>query len=403
MGAQIIISHVAKHHAYQTALASQGAGYLKRFFTSFFRKSEPDFKQRLLTSVMPERIIGKIGNRSEALLHDDLVRSIYLPEMLEQSPLRRIVGRYNMMNFKASLFDKIVSSDNLSCDIFHGFEGAVLHSMLKAKQQGAITILDQPIFHYETLRKILLEEYHRWGVKPPEFLIKDDLNITRKKQEIDESDYIFVPTERIKNDFERINKKAIVTQYGFEPSRFFATPKIDSVFRIIMVGILGYRKGVIYLLEAFKQLNLKNAELLLISPVDDDFKPVMAKYETWFKYLHTVPNSELPKYYSNASVFAFPSLVEGSAYVTYEAMACGLPVIASENAGTVVREGIDGFIIPIRDLEMLKEKILFLYKNESIRKEMGYNAGLHVRNFTWEKYRQNLVNIYQEILNKRNS
>jgi glycosyltransferase involved in cell wall biosynthesis len=403
MAFNVVVSHVAKHHAYQTALAAQENGSLKTFFTSFFRKKSPDVKQRLLTGIMPGRILSKIGNRTDPALNDDLVRSIYLPEMLEQSPLRGIMGHYNMMNLKSELFDRIVASRNLSCDIFHGFEGAVFHSMRKAKRQGAMTVLDQPIFYHETSRKILLEEYHRWKVSPPEFLTKDNVNIKRKQQEIASADYILVPTESIKKDFERINKKAFVTPYGFEPGRFFATPKTDSVFRIIMVGIMGYRKGVIYLLEAFKQLSLKNAELLLISPVDKDFKPMMAKYEHWFKHIHAVPNSELPAYYSNASVFVFPSLVEGSAYVTYEAMACGLPIIASENAGSVVRDGVDGFIVPIRDLEALKEKIVLLYENESLRKEMSHNSANHVKEFTWARYRRRLIEVYQEILNERRS
>jgi glycosyltransferase involved in cell wall biosynthesis len=66
----------------------------------------------------------------------------------------------------------------------------------------------------------------------------------------------------------------------------------------------------------------------------------------------------------------------------------------------VVRNNIDGFVIPIRDIETLKEKILFFYQNEDKRKEMGKSAREHVENFTWERYGERLIKFYQSICNK---
>jgi glycosyltransferase involved in cell wall biosynthesis len=82
-------------------------------------------------------------------------------------------------------------------------------------------------------------------------------------------------------------------------------------------------------------------------------------------------------------------------------MACGLPIIASENAGAVARDGKDGFIIPIKDIEILKEKILLLYENEELRRRMGESAAEYVKQFTWENYHKNIQCAYQEIF--RNS
>lgn len=396
----VILSHVARHHAYQTALALQEAGWLKQFYTSFYDEKNPPLKHRLLRALIPQSLSRKMNNRFQDGLDESKITSYYFPELLERTPLRELIGRYNMMNLKGELFDRRVAMQNLACDIFHGFEGAVLHSMRKAKKQGAVTILDQPIFHYLAIREILVEEYKKFNLEVPSFFKGRDVNIRRKEQEIEECDFILVPTQKIAEDFIRRGKpkdRVKCVQYGFDPERFFVGQKQDKIFRVLFVGIVGIRKGVYYLLEAFKQLNLKNAELVLVSPTDDEFKPILHRYDGLFRYIHSLPNSEVAKLYHQSSVFVFPSLAEGSAYVTYEAMASGLPVIVSENAGSVARDGKDGFVVPIRDIEALKEKILLLYENEELRRSMGESAAQYVKQFTWENYRKRLRETYKSI------
>ncbi|MFQ3598832.1 MAG: glycosyltransferase family 4 protein [Chloroherpetonaceae bacterium] len=398
---KVILSHVARHHALETAFALQSAGWLKQFYTSFYDEKNPPVKHRLLRTLIPKPLLSKVSNRYREGLDESKITSFYFPELLERTPMRRFIGRYNMMNLKGELFDRRVAIQNLECDIFHGFEGAVLHSMRRAKQQGAITILDQPIFHYLAIREILVEEYQKFQIEVPSFLKGRDINIRRKEKEIEEADFILVPTERIVQDFVQRGKpkeRIKCVQYGFNARRFFPGNKQDNIFRILFVGIVGIRKGVYYLLEAFKQLNLKNSELVLVSPVDEEFKPILHRYEGLFKHIHSLPNSEMSELFQNASIFVFPSLAEGSSLSTFEAMASGLPVIVSENAGSITRDGKDGFVVPIRDIEALKQKILLLYENEVLRREMGESAADYVKQFTWENYHKNIQRIYQEII-----
>jgi len=401
---RVILSHAGRHHAYETAFALQSAGWLKRFYTLFYDETHPSLKHRVLRSLIPESLTRKRSNRFRDGLDETKITSLYLPELLERSPLKYVFGSYNMMSLRGELFDRMVVMQDLECDIFHGFEGSVLYSLRKAKKQGAITILDYPIFHYATIREVLVDEYKSLKLEIPKFLLKNDMNIARKEQEISEADYIFVPTEKIANDFVRYGKareKIKCITYGYNPNRFFVGEKRDNVFRILFVGIIGVRKGVHYLLEAVKQLNLKNVELLLISPIDNEFKPILRRYEGLFKHIHSLPNESLVRVYQNSSILVLPSLIEGSSLVIYEAMACGLPIIASENAGAITRNGIDGFVVPVRDIEALKEKILLLYENEELRRKMGESAAEYVKQFTWENYHKNIQCAYQEIF--RNS
>lgn len=395
---KVILSHVARHHVYETAVALQSAGWLKRFYTSFYDEKQPSLKHLFLRSLIPKPLLNKVKNRYHQELDESKITSYYFPELLERTPIRRLVGNYNMMNLKGELFDRRVSMQDLECNVFHGFEGAVLHSMKKAKKQGAKTVLEYPIFHYQTIREVLTEEYRRFGLNPPIFFLKDDVNIRRKQQEIEESDFLLVPTEKISQDFILHGKspqQVFVTPYGFNAKLFFPKDKEEDIFRILFIGIIGFRKGVYYLLEAFKQLRLKHAELLLIGSIEEDFKPILAKYDGFFRYIQSLPHDKLSDIYRSSSVFVFPSLAEGSAYVTYEAMASGLPIIASDHAGAVTRSGVDGFIVPIRDINALKEKILALYENKDLRWKMGKNAAEYVKQFTWSNYREKIKEFYK--------
>jgi glycosyltransferase involved in cell wall biosynthesis len=112
-----------------------------------------------------------------------------------------------------------------------------------------------------------------------------------------------------------------------------------------------------------------------------------------------VPRAEVRRWFAQSDVFVFPSLAEGSALVTYEAMAAGLPVITTPNSGSVVRDGIDGFVVPPRDVEALAERILLLYRGSETRRQMGARGrALVAERYTWRHYRARLCGIYEALL-----
>ena len=83
--------------------------------------------------------------------------------------------------------------------------------------------------------------------------------------------------------------------------------------------------------------------------------------------------------------------------VVYEAAACGLPVIVSDHVGAQIRDGQDGFVVPIRDANAIAEKLVYLYGNEPARTRMGESARTHASQFTWQRYHDELVGHYREI------
>jgi len=165
----------------------------------------------------------------------------------------------------------------------------------------------------------------------------------------------------------------------------------------LFVGQISQRKGIKYLLEAFKNLRLEKAELVLMGDVIGSGEGLKA-YEGIFKHIKSVSYAELPKYYQSADIFVYPSLHEGSALAIYEAMASGLPIITTHNSGSVVRDGEEGFVVPIRDVEALMRKLLLLYQDYCLRNSMGKKARKRAESFSWAQYRFRLAVVLRGLI-----
>jgi glycosyltransferase involved in cell wall biosynthesis len=95
----------------------------------------------------------------------------------------------------------------------------------------------------------------------------------------------------------------------------------------------------------------------------------------------------------SCDVFVLPSIVEGRALVQQEAMACGLPVIATKNAGAddAILDGETGFLVPIRSPSAIAEKIDWCAANRTLLSGMGIAASKRASEFTWRAYGENIV------------
>jgi glycosyltransferase involved in cell wall biosynthesis len=339
------------------------------------------------------RIAVSYGNKS------DLPGSHLLTLPGNPSKLLFFLPKRYYKPLRKGFLDYVVSTmiAKKGCDIFHGWNNQALRSIRAAKKIGARTILECGSTHRFFREKLLNEEYERFGiknVKTPEYARQSSL------EEIDLSDFIFLPSEFAKKTFidsEVKEDKLFVIKRGVNPEKFRPTGRGNKRFRVLFVGRLSLRKGIQYLLEAWAKIHLKDAELVLVGSVDNTMKPVLSRYRdignTVFKGFLKDPSGM----YQESTIFVFPSLEEGSAKVTYEAMAAGLPVITTENSGSVVRNGLDGFIIPIRDSEAIREKIHYLYENREMMEMMRANALEYIKQYTWQNYRSNLVQTYSRL------
>ena len=190
---------------------------------------------------------------------------------------------------------------------------------------------------------------------------------------------------------------------GVAVDRFSPGRKRDDVFRVIFVGAISLQKGVPYLLEAFRLAALARgrSELVLVGDTFQEARAFLPRYTGAFRHVRFVPHTRLVDEYRQASVFVLPSLQDGFGMVVYEAAACGLPVIVSDHVGAAIRDGHDGFVVPIRDATAIAERLVHLYTHERERQAMGVSARELAATFTWERYHRELVAHYADMWGTR--
>ncbi len=341
------------------------------------------------------------GFLGKAVAYDNRQREIpsrYI-HSLRWHPVRLIsfLDRPYYYGAKKKYLDWIVSRQLESgrYDLFHSWSGDCLESLRMARSQGIPSLVEIPTWHRDrgkTLRaavSIPLSKKRRW---------KDKLLLDRERfiEEYDLADLLIVLSEKAADTF-RVqgfpDEKLFYLPRGVDIERFRPGAR-PPLFRVIFSGALIERKGIHHLLEAWHRLDLPDAELWLIGSVHEEAEPHLKNF--WRDNIRVVGFAQdVENYLSQGTIHVFPSQCEGSAKVTYEAAACGLPQITTREAGDVVNDGIEGIIITPSRVDELAEAILHLYNHPDIVERMSNAARERVvENFTWDHFRARLLDGY---------
>ena len=310
----------------------------------------------------------------------------------------RPVERWCNYRFDASVARRLRPAESR---LFLGFAGACRDSLRRASQLGFVTAVERSSTHIRTQRRLLLEEYERHGVDGQPISLG---HVEREEAEYDAADYVVTPSQFTYESFldhgveeEKLVRIPFGTDVGDAPPR----EESDERFTFLYVGHVSLRKGVQYLLPAWESLSLPNAELVVAGHVDDAVADLVAAYEgdDSVRFLGWVDDVET--LFREASAFVFPSIEEGSARVTYEAMASGLPVVTTANSGWVGTDGEHGVEVPIRDPEAIADAMRRLYERPERRREMG-RAGreLIASEYTWDDYGDRIYEAYRGMLSR---
>jgi len=188
---------------------------------------------------------------------------------------------------------------------------------------------------------------------------------------------------------------------GIDISEFKPAENLDSS-KIICISRLTDRKGINYLIEAFEKL--KNDKFKLVIVGEGNQKEELEKMVENLKisnrveFLGRVEHSKLPEVYRWAGVFVLPSLNEGMSNTMLEALASGLPLIATDTGGTreLINDGENGFIIKMKDSDDIKEKIEKLMNNRELQIAMGINSRKRAEELSWKNVAENYLNEYKK-------
>jgi len=288
-------------------------------------------------------------------------------------------------------------------DLFHSWSGDCLQSLRVTRKLGIPSIVEIPTWHRDRGKvqrdhpapRLRLPAHRQW---------KEDLLVDRKRflEEYDLADLLVVLSETAAETF-RVQgfpeEKLFYLPRGVDVERFRPGTR-PSLFRAVFSGALIERKGIHHLLEAWHRLNLSKAELWLVGSVHNEAKPHLKKF--WRDNIRVVGFAQHPeKYLSQSTIHVFPSQCEGSAKVTYEAAACGLPQITTRESGDVVVDGVEGIIIPSTNVGALTDAIRHLYDHPEIVERMSTAARRRVvENFTWDHFRERLLGAYELAMTK---
>jgi glycosyltransferase involved in cell wall biosynthesis len=272
-------------------------------------------------------------------------------------------------------------------------------------QLGMKVFLEQFIAPRKILAQLMWEEIRRWpGWEPASPWAKPSLaSLQLEEQEYYLSDAIICPSEFVAQSLRLLGTpadKIHLVPYGVEASRFFCDRQPwtgQRPLRLLFLGGVDLRKGIPYLYQALERLKTTQVSLRLVGSVviEEPYRSLLAKRG---ELVGLVPRTEVQRHYAWADVFVFPSLCEGSATVTYEALAAGLPVITTSNAGSVVRDGLEGFVVPIRNPEALAAKIDSLASDPKLVAEISGNARKRAQEFSWQRYGDRLIKTLTNIL-----
>ena len=316
--------------------------------------------------------------------------------------VRESLRRHVHGQFSSGLADYVPRD----ADVFIGLASYSLEALRWARKNGMKAVIDHGSLYASVERRLLEEEREIWGM-PPGSELPPDWLIAKEDEEFKTADRIMLLSQAAKRSLVEAGfpaEKIFVNPCGVDLSAFQPGPKNDGVFRVIQCGRIRAVKGVQYLLKAFDELRLPNSELWFIGGGLESSSSLQRIIEGYraenIAFKPSVPQSELHKLYSQGSVSVLASVSDGFGMVVPQAMACGLPVIVTENVGAadLVTSGHDGFVVPIRDVEALKEKMVALYRDQEMCRAMGQNARLSVQSgYTWNDYGDRLMGFLKEL------
>lgn len=282
--------------------------------------------------------------------------------------------------------------------------GSATSSLRRARELGVTNFVSVRLNDMDWVRELLQEEARL----RPEYaatLQGHDLPeraLARHREDLALADRVLALSEQARTTL--INRgvppeKLSVAPLGVDTVLFMPRPRVpDGVFRIVFVGQITQRKGIAYLVEAFRQVAIPGSELLFVGDVIGTSAPW--RDVPGVRYVPAMPRAELPAVYATADVYVLPSLAEGSPLTAMEAMASGLPPILTghSHAPELIDDGVDGYVVPIRDAGAIADRLLALHRDPDLRACMGRAARTTIEAHPWERYGEEVARIVADTL-----
>jgi glycosyltransferase involved in cell wall biosynthesis len=300
-------------------------------------------------------------------------------------------------------FDNYVAARIPAADIFQGVTGQCWKSLRTASKRGCRTMLDVITTHVDDFGAQQDRECLKFGVRP-------SLHPRQReqiRQEYQAADVIRVMSETARKTFLARGfdpERVVVIQPPIDLAEFEPTNFSGPKFRVSFVGLLEPWKGFHYLIEAFNALNLEGSELVLWGGPGSRSVSRYLREQTARNPAIVVRPAEIrslgfAEVYGKSSVLVHPSLADGFGLVVAEAMASGVPVIATSNTGAadLIEDGKNGYVVPPADSGAIRDRLAQLAGNPRLLRDLGQAARATISSLTFARFRERYVSCLQRL------
>lgn len=416
MDKKIIVAHPEKQHSYRMTTATYKNGQLFRYITTVY------YKRNNWTCLLDKITKGRLMLSKKRKNND--VPDEFVTQYLELRGILLLVLRRYVPNVIVNViqninFDcfgrhvaKFSLKNNVDAVIMYDTNSLMCFQLLRNSK--IVKIMDTSIAN-RAYTKFIYEQHIKdaseWSHFSESSVLLSNREMHRLLKEIEETDCFIVPSRFVKKSlmFSGVKEKNIyIVPYGVDAELFEFSNRRNNIeegcLELLFVGECSYRKGINYLLEAVAKLEGK-VNLTIIG----GYQRILNLYKKYkdcdnINFLGRINHTNLPSYYSKADVFILPSLSEGLSLVGLEAMACGLPLLCSENCGVndLVIEGVNGWILDEISTDSIFAKLLYVLANRKNINQMGINARHVAEKNNWERYTKKMQKTLNRILDAYN-
>ena len=301
-------------------------------------------------------------------------------------------------------FGKWASRHLPHAGVVQAWTGYALEPLAAAREMGAHAVAFRASAHIATQDALLREEFAMFGLRAEPIY---EPMIERELEEYRTADYIQVISSFAKRSFLEQGvpaERLILTPVGVDIAEVAGIPRVKRAgpLRVLYLGHVSLRKGVHYLLQAAHSLPPGTVEVSLVGGATPDGKLLLERFARPGEWKGSVNRDRLATIFAEHDVLVLPSIEDGFGAVISEAMAAGLPVIATTNTGgpDAVEEGVTGYIIQPRSPDALAGALTKLADDPVLCEEMGRASANAMRaRRTWNDFADAMMQAYGRLGN----
>jgi len=278
------------------------------------------------------------------------------------------------------VFDQCCAWSMRPCDLLLGAASSSVITGRQVKRRGGKYVLDRACPDIRVQQLMMAEESAKVGAK---FRPTSPWFLERQIEEYEMADLILVPSRYSAESFpEHLQKKVLIApiqgRLQIQTGSIDPKPKLDGgEFVVGVVGGQPLRKGYLYLLQAWKELALPKARLKIRSGMDFREFPLLQKLLSELSNVSIVEYvPDMRDFYRDCDAFVLPSVDDGFGMALFEALANGIPSVATRNCGAseLMVDGQDCLVIDAGSVEQLKDALLRLYESAELREKLAVNG-----------------------------